>query len=243
MKILDVRIDEVDLAAAYEKISGWLNNQEQKQVTTINPEFMVAAQKNRSFKTALNQSALNTADGIGLIWLGGGKLKRVTGVDLTQKLLTEAKAAKFYLLGSNDQIIESLKNKYPQARIVGGQGGGKIDDQTCRLAENEKVIAAVRKSGANILLVAFGGTKQEIWINQNLNKMPNIKVAIGVGGTFDYLSGKIKRAPKLLRQLGLEWLFRLIIQPQRIGRIFKAVIVFPFLVWQEKFFGRRFTNH
>jgi len=76
--------------------------------------------------------------------------------------------------------------------------------------------------------------RQEMWINSNLSLMPGIKVAIGIGGTFDFLSGQIKRAPKWMRNLGLEWLFRLIKQPSRIGRIWNAVVVFGWMVLRKK---------
>lgn len=85
-----------------------------------------------------------------------------------------------------------------------------------------------------ILFVALGAPKQEKWIAENLKKMPDVKLAVGVGGAFDFISGRVKRAPKFMRTLGMEWLWRLIIQPWRIERIFKAVVVFPLLILREK---------
>jgi N-acetylglucosaminyldiphosphoundecaprenol N-acetyl-beta-D-mannosaminyltransferase len=96
------------------------------------------------------------------------------------------------------------------------------------------VIKKINDSGANILLVAFGQVKQEIWIKDNLPLMPSVKVGIGIGGTFDYLTGKIKRPPAWLRRVGLEWSYRLIIMPSRAGRIYNATVKFTWLVLKEK---------
>jgi len=98
----------------------------------------------------------------------------------------------------------------------------------------DQIIQAVNTSGAKLLLVAYGAPKQDLWIAKHLSKMPTVRVAIGVGGTFDFLSGTIKRAPRWLRSLGLEWLWRLILQPWRIKRIWTAVVIFPMLVLMSK---------
>ncbi len=95
--------------------------------------------------------------------------------------------------------------------------------------ENNSIIEQINQSGAQILFVAFGMGKQEKWIYENLHKIPNVKIAMGVGGSFDFISGHIKRAPLFLRHLGLEWLYRLVQQPSRIGRIFNATLRFSFL--------------
>ena len=88
----------------------------------------------------------------------------------------------------------------------------------------------INQNNSKILFVALGMPKQEKWIHQNLKSMPSVKLAMGVGGSFDFISGRIRRAPRLIRSLGLEWAYRLFYQPWRIKRIFKAVIVFPWLV-------------
>ena len=96
--------------------------------------------------------------------------------------------------------------------------------------ENNTTIQQVNQSHPDILFVAFGMGKQEKWIYENLNKMPNVKVAMGVGGSFDFISGKVKRAPLFLRRLGLEWMYRLIQEPRRFVRIFNATVKFCYLV-------------
>ncbi|MEK7072733.1 MAG: WecB/TagA/CpsF family glycosyltransferase [Patescibacteria group bacterium] len=230
ISILGVRIDNVNLAESLKKIDDFLNSSSQHYITTVNPEFLVEAQKNEKFKEILNGSSLSICDGFGLVLASKGKLQRVTGVDLSDHLLSgQLGAAKIFLLGGAGESAKSLMAQYPQT-VLGAATGGIVNKNNWLLDNNEIIISKIKASGANILLVGFGQVKQEMWIHNNLDKLPRIKVAMGVGGTFDYLSGHIKRAPKFLRSIGLEWLFRLFIQPQRIGRIFNATVKFLWLL-------------
>lgn len=239
IKILGVKIDDTNLDQVIDKISGWINAEKQNKIFTINAEFILEAQKNPDFKDTLNKSDLNTCDGSGPMWAGkflhGQKLTRVTGVDLTAKLLeSKIPNLKIYLLGGAEGVAQAVRNKYLDAQIVDAESGGKLKADIWELEKNNEVTNRINGSGANLILVAFGSPGQELWIDRNLPLMPGIKVAIGIGGTFDFLSGQIKRAPIWMRKLGLEWLFRLIRQPSRIGRIYNAVIVFGWKVLREK---------
>ena len=98
----------------------------------------------------------------------------------------------------------------------------------------KKVIKKINKAKPKILLVGLGSPKQEKWIYENLAKIPSVKVAIGVGGAFDFISGRIKRAPEFLQKIGLEWLWRLVLQPWRIKRVSKGVIGLSWLVLKSK---------
>ncbi len=230
LQILGINIDKINLTTAIEKVAEYINSDSQHYIVTVNPEFIVAARSHEKFKSTLNLASLALCDGFGLILASGGKLKRVTGVDISENLLQgRVESAKIFLLGGAAESAKKLMTKYPNT-VCGSEIGGIVNDQTWLLDNNEIIIRKINDSGANTLLVGFGQVKQEMWIDQNLPKLPNIKVAIGVGGTFDYLSGQVKRAPKLLRMLGLEWFFRLISQPQRIGRIFNATIKFGWLL-------------
>ena len=245
--ILGVGIDNLELGQVLNQIEEWINGDNQHLIATVNSEFILEAQKNKEFKDVLNGASLATCDGSGPMWaskfLHGQKLARVTGVDLTEALLSPPfqggvrgglPGLKIYLLGGAEGVAQGVKDKYPEAQIVGADDGGKLKSGEWVLEENNKVIENINNSGANLLLVAFGQVRQEMWIDKNLPLMPGVKVAIGIGGTFDFLSGQIKRAPKWMRSLGLEWLFRLIKQPSRIGRIWNAVIVFGWKVLREK---------
>ncbi|MFZ2969979.1 MAG: WecB/TagA/CpsF family glycosyltransferase [Minisyncoccia bacterium] len=99
---------------------------------------------------------------------------------------------------------------------------------------NKQLIQRINNAQPDIIFVAFGAPKQEKWIYENIKKIPSVKLAIGVGGSFDFISGKVKRAPLILRKIGLEWLWRLMLEPRRIGRIFNATVKFGLLILKNK---------
>ena len=221
VEILGVKIDNLTMEEALQKIEGFLTDGRQHYIVTPNPEFLVLAQKDEKFRQILNQADLAVPDGIGLIfasWFLGRPLKqRIAGTDLMERICQTAAQKKWpvFLIGGPQGVAEkageNLRKKY-----LGLQIGTVLRIQS-------------------ILFVALRAPKQEKWINENLKKIPSIKLAMGIGGAFDFISNKIPRAPKFLRAIGLEWLWRLFCQPWRIKRIFKAVIVFPYLVMRSVF--------
>jgi N-acetylglucosaminyldiphosphoundecaprenol N-acetyl-beta-D-mannosaminyltransferase len=138
-----------------------------------------------------------------------------------------------FLLGNKNGLqpnsaalsAEKLQKKHSQLKI-----SGSTDSQP----SDSTLIEKINQSEAEILLVGFGAPAQENWLAENLSKMPKIKLAMGVGGTFDFISGTMPRAPRWMRQIGLEWLFRLYKQPKRIKRIFNAVVVFPLRIIKSR---------
>lgn len=233
-EILGVGIDVITKKEAISQIADLLKSENQHYVVTVNPEFIVAAKKNKDFQEVLNKASLAVCDGIGLVLASLGKLKRVTGVELSEEILSgKIESAKVFLLGGTGESAKLVMDKNLKI-VAGAETGGIVNTSNWLLDNNEIILKKIIASGANILLVGFGQVKQEMWISHNLNKLPNIKVAIGVGGTFDYLSGNIKRAPKILRLIGLEWLFRFFTQPERAGRIFNATFKFIILVILDK---------
>lgn len=207
VQVLGVKIDDISLDEAVETVHGWLKGNSKHYIVTTNPEFIMTAQQDPIFKKILNGADLSIPDGIGLKLTGKVK-NRISGVDLMEKLVEKSVdwSSTVGFLGGRDGVAaktaERLLQKYPDL---------KISFVSSDLSTNYKLPAT------DLLFVAFGHPKQEKWIYQNLSKLP-IKIAMGVGGSFDYISGKVPRAPQWLRDLGLEWLFRLIIQPWRIKR-------------------------
>ncbi len=212
-------------------------------ITTPNPEFLVRAVYDKFFRKLLRQSALRLPDGFGLVaaarLLWGVRLRRFTGVDLTVELarLAAENGSRLFLLGgwSGDavRVGESLRRMYPSLQIVGAESGDGADSPGGESGLMERLTAA----RPDVLVVAYAAPRQERWIAAHRDSLPSVRIAIGVGGTFDYLSGSIPRAPRIWRRLGLEWVYRLWRQPRRVGRILTAVIVFPLLalgdrVWQ-----------
>lgn len=159
--------------------------------------------------------------------------EKISGADLIWNIseIAENNNKTIFLLGGWDntpgKAAAALKSRYPNLNIVGTYAGSPEP------SEEKDILEIVKKTKPDILLVAFGPVKQEKWIARNIVKMPFLKLAAGLGGTFDYLAKKRILAPTFLRERGLEWLFRLFTQPQRIGRIGKAIPKFAYLVIKE----------
>ena len=255
-EILGVKINSLSMVEALQKARDFLYSKKQNLIFTPNPEMLVDAQNDSYFKKVLNLSELNFCDGFGIRLMSGGKVKRITGVDFVFKLceLAQVENKSVYLLGSGSrevlkQTAENLKKQFPNLRIVGFNPGPKVDflkveDEQkifCEPEANDEAIHDIIMTAPDILLVAFGHNKQEKWIYENIKNLPSVRLAMGVGGSFDYIAGFnfkgeiTKRAPCFLRKIGLEWLYRLYKQPWRIGRIFKATAVFVSLVIYNKF--------
>lgn len=240
VQILGVRIDNVTFDEAIQKALKVLKGKERKYFTTPNPEITLAALKNKKYQDILNESELNIPDGTGLLFASRflkaiGKSKtvlkeRVTGTDMTIKLtqLSSTEGFSVFYLGaseeSNTKTIEYAKQH--GAHVAGGYTSD-INSKEC--------IDAINKAQPDLLFVALGFPRQETWISENLSKLSSVKLAIGIGGAFDFIAGTRKRAPHLLQKLGLEWVYRLIQEPKRIRRIFNAVIVFPVKVLLNSF--------
>lgn len=159
--------------------------------------------------------------------------QRVTGSDMLKEICkSNPTDSRFFLLGGqpnvNQMTSEILSQKYKL--IISGTDSSIIGETT-----DNSIIDKINKSDANVLFVAFGAPKQEMWIHKNLSHLPNIKLVVGIGGAFDFMSGIIPRAPLFMRNLGLEWLYRLIKQPSRIKRIYNASVKFPLKVISSSF--------
>lgn len=228
----------------------------QLHIITVNPEMVLAAQSDKDFMNILNKSSINTADGTGLLWAANTqndskiistlKLLKllfkkpmtplpelIKGSDLMLDIAEHSakNGTKIFLLGAQPGVAErtklKLEKQFPDITIVGTYSGSTSP------YEEEKIKDLINETNPDILFVAYGAPAQEKWISRNLHKMPTIKVAIGVGGTFNYISGTIKRAPLFLQNLGLEWLYRLIKEPKRWKRIWNAVVIFPIQILQK----------
>lgn len=241
INILGVNFDVLDLNTVMNRVAVALKNNTRCFIVTPNPEFVVLAQKDIEFRKILNSADISLADGTGII-LAAYILKkrlpnRITGNDMILALSKFA-SEHFYPIflfggekGVAHQAGKKLKGMFPQLSIAGTLDGRIISDPK---HIPEDITTAINQSGARILFVALGQGKQERFIAYAMKKLPNINVAIGVGGAFDFLSGKIKRAPLWMRRFGLEWLFRLIQEPKRWRRIIRATIIFPMLVFRQK---------
>ncbi len=218
--VLGITVDDL----TYSDVIKYIENaSEQIIISSVNPEIILKCQEDGVLKNIINSSHLKIADGVGTVWavkkLHGREIKRITGIDLLENILDSSlKNKKVFLYGSvagvAEQAMETLNEKY-ECNIV-----GFIDGYEER---NEVVIDKINQSEAEIVFVGLGCPKQEQWIEINKEKLLNVKVLMGVGGSFDVLSGNIKRAPIIIQKLKLEWLYRLIKQPKRLVRQFSLI--------------------
>jgi N-acetylglucosaminyldiphosphoundecaprenol N-acetyl-beta-D-mannosaminyltransferase len=237
--ILGINLSELNQSEVLKKITDFLNDGKQHYIVTPNPEIILAASKDEEFFYILNEADLALADGFGLKiagWLFGANLPRVTGADTTIELLKMAAkdGAKVMILNwenglsQPDDIKTALEKKFPDLVF------SILNISRDKLLSNE-AIEKINQFAPAILFNTLGFPYQEKLIYHNIKQLPSVKVALGIGGSFDFITGKAKRAPKIFRSLGLEWFWRLIISLfgknswQRIKRVYRATFVF---IWQ-----------
>jgi N-acetylglucosaminyldiphosphoundecaprenol N-acetyl-beta-D-mannosaminyltransferase len=231
-KIMDVPVDLVDKVQALEIIKDTISQKKKLHIVTINAEMIMLTREDAEFADILKKAGLLIADGSGVIWAlrnQGIKLGKLAGIELAQSCITDT-GARVYLLGGQEETIkmayENLTKASPDHNIVGYRNGYFKDE------DDAKIIEEINALNTDILLIGLGVPRQEKWINRNINKI-TASVFIGVGGSFDVFSGKVKRAPKTMRNLHLEWLYRLYKEPWRWRRML-ALPKFMGAVYMEK---------
>lgn len=226
LEILGVGIDKVNSQQALQKIREFIASGKPHQIVTANAEIIYQASKNKKMKDIINRAQLVTADGSGVVW-ASRQLKqpleqRVTGIDLVNSICAQSAKEnwKIYILGSAPGVAsEAAKNickTFPGCNIVGTHHG------YFHAQEEKEILEELVQLKPDILFVALGAPKQEYWIAEHLSEL-GIPVGMGIGGSMDVLSGNVKRAPKWMQKMSLEWLYRLLIQPSR----FKRVLALP----------------
>jgi N-acetylglucosaminyldiphosphoundecaprenol N-acetyl-beta-D-mannosaminyltransferase len=225
IQILGLPVDKLTYRQWLNLIEKWVRTGNRlHHVCTVNPEFMVIAQSDVLFSTILKRADLCIADGVGLLWaakrLQTPLPERLTGSDGTVLIAREAakKGWKLFFLGAAEGVAEEAANvliqEFPQLQIVGAYAGSPAPE------EEAAIVEMVNESGADILLVAYGAPKQDKWIARNSPRL-KVKMAMGVGGSFDFIAGRVPRAPEKMQQFGLEWLYRLYKEPWRIKRMLR----------------------
>ena len=225
IQILGIPVDRITYKQWLALIDQWVKGGTRAHhVCTTNPEFMMIAQQDPIFANTLRRAALCLPDGVGLLWaakaIGKSLPERVTGSDGTVRIAERAAKLgwKIFLLGAApgiaDKAAEVLVERYPNLQIAGIHAGSPRPD------EEDEIVQMVNWSGADILLVAYGAPEQDKWIARNLNRL-HVSMAMGIGGSLDFIAGVVPRAPEWMQQLGLEWLYRLIQQPWRIRRMMR----------------------
>lgn len=238
VSILGIRINNLTMSEALENLLARLQGDRANQICFVNADCANLAYKDEEYLAVINKAALTLADGIGLK-LAGKLLSRdikqnVNGTDLFPRLCASLSGTGhgLFLLGAKPGVTEAVRNwieqTYPEV-IVSGCHHGYFSP-----AEEPAVIKQIAESGASLLLVAFGAPRQDKWINQHMGET-GVKVAMGVGGLFDFYSGNVSRAPQWMREMGLEWLYRFLQEPGRMWkRYFLGNGLFLFRVFKEK---------
>jgi N-acetylglucosaminyldiphosphoundecaprenol N-acetyl-beta-D-mannosaminyltransferase len=233
VEFLGVRVDDVTLDEALHIAIRFIEERRPRQIATVNPEFVMAARRLPEFKAVLNDADLCLPDGVGLTW-GSWLLRqplrgRVPGVDFVWQLagVCAQRAWSLFLLGGFGGVAretgERLRQRFPGLRIAGWYEGNPGDPQS---------VERVRRASPDVLLVAYGAPAQDLWIHRHAAEL-EVPVSIGVGGSFDFIAGRARRAPAWLRRLGLEWLHRLAREPWRWRR--QAVLpVFAILILRQR---------
>ncbi|MDE2816903.1 MAG: WecB/TagA/CpsF family glycosyltransferase [Chloroflexota bacterium] len=220
-EVLGVRVDCLTMAEAVDCCMRFLKTAGHHQVVTVNPEFVMLAQHDAPFRSAIRNASLVVPDGAGIVWAmrrqGFVDAERVTGIDLMQALCVRAaqEQVPVFLLGAAPGIAVKaaaiLQQEIPDLTVAGTAVGSPDPKHAAGLC------AQIRESGAGILFVAFGCPAQDFWIQQ-YQEETGARLAIGVGGSFDYISGAVTRAPLWVRGMNLEWCYRLFRQPWRWRR-------------------------
>ncbi len=227
--VLGVRVDRLTQHQALDVIMNILararaSDQQAlcQQVVTVNPEFVMQAQRNAPFLQAINRAALVLPDGMGIVlalrYLCHPTPERVAGVDTVVALARRCALQNYrlYLLGAAPGVAEiaaaRLQELAPGLQIAGVHAGSPAQ------AEEDEIIERIRAAQADVLYVAYGAPAQDLWIARNLARLP-VALAMGVGGSFDFLAGRQRRAPEFMQRMGVEWLYRLYREPWRWRRM------------------------
>jgi N-acetylglucosaminyldiphosphoundecaprenol N-acetyl-beta-D-mannosaminyltransferase len=247
--ILGIPIHNLDLDEAARKIISRVKTHSvgsaPKYVATVNVDFLVNALswipgkvKCQELHHVLTTADLTTADGMPLVWLSkilGDKLKeRVTGADLVPRLIANAanEGISIFFLGGREGSA-NIAAKRLSDQTLGLKIGGCLSPMLDINKINRDVINKINKSGSGILLIALGNPKQEIWFNRNKHLI-RVPVCIGVGGTFEFIAGKVSRSPVWMQKTGLEWFYRLCQEPKRLWKRYCLNLVkFGFLAGCE----------
>ncbi len=222
VNILGVHVDMVNIQQAAEQIMRFFNEDRLHTVFTPNSEIIMAAYRDSSFCDILNNADLLTADGIGVVYASKILKKpideRAAGYDIAKKVLEKMNYTehKLFLFGGKPGVAEeaaaNLKKEYAELNIVGTRNG------YFKPGDEAEIVRQINDSGADIIFVCLGAPKQEKWINAHKDEL-NVRVAMGIGGSLDVFAGRAERAPDFWCRIGMEWFYRLMKEPQRIGRM------------------------
>lgn len=222
VSICNIEVSQLNMEDTVAYITAAVQQHKTMQIVTINPIMIMAALKDPQFMGIMQRAELVVPDGVGVVWAakraGDPVAERVAGIDLLHELLRvgEVHRWRIFLLGASPEVneiaAEKLRKRYLGIEIVGNHHGF-FDEE-----DDERIIALIREAKPHLLFVASQLDRQEPWIDAYKHQL-NVPVMMGVGGSFDVIAGKVKRAPAIFQKLKLEWFYRLLSEPTRFRRM------------------------
>ncbi len=229
--ILGVPIDDLNSQEALVRLDEFVRQRRFHQVATANVDFLIKATKDPELMSILRMCDLVVPDGMPLVtasrWLGAPLRERVTGADMVPSIaaLAAEKGYRIFMLGGRPEVAQAARKRmlddHPDLQIV-----GCVSPPVGHIVEmpNEALLEQIRAAAPDILLVAFGNPKQEKWVHMHRDRL-DVPVCIGIGATFDFIAGEVRRAPNWMQRSGLEWVFRLAQEPKRLFKRYAIDIV------------------
>ena len=222
--ILGVKISAVNIPLACETIRAWIENKTQTYVCVVPVSTIVKCQRDKRYLEIINQAGMATPDGMPVVWLGkflGNKtIERTYGPDLMEAFcqMSQEKGYKHFFYGGTAQVCRMLearlKDRFPRLTVI-GKHSPPFRDLTAE--EDDWIVEEINRLKPDILWIGLGSARQDYWMAEHRNRL-HVPVMIGVGAAFDFLSGAKKQAPRWIRNIGLEWFFRLCCEPRRLWK-------------------------
>lgn len=220
--LFNTSIDNLSMAETIRKIQAAIKNKKQLHHVVVNAGKIVAMQSDDQLRKSVNSSDIINADGQAVVWasklLGQPLKERVAGIDLMERLvdLSAGNHYKIYLLGAKQEVLEKVVRIYQEKyskQLIAGYRNGYFDSH-----EEEDIASEISDSGAQLLFVAISSPKKENFLYKHRSKLGKLNFIMGVGGSFDVIAGKTKRAPVWMQKIGLEWFYRFLQEPKRMWK-------------------------
>ena len=222
VNFIGIPLDNLSMSETLDKIENAIFGNKQIHHCVINAGKVVRMQSDKKLQESVIGADIINADGMSIVWAAwflGHKIKeRVTGIDLMENLVELAHKNKYkcFFLGAKQHVVKNIADHYSEkysSQIIAGYRNGYFDNE-----QEKMIIDQIIKSKANLLFVAMTSPKKENFLNKYKAELKSINLIMGVGGSFDVISGEVKRAPLFIRKIGLEWFYRLAQEPRRMWR-------------------------
>ena len=220
--VLGVGFDDLTMDEAVERALGFMSGRAARYACTPNPEIVMAAKKDAALRSALASADMVLADGVGVTkaaaMLGTPLKARVPGIDFASGVMARLaqRGGSVFLFGAKPGVGVEAAEKL-KGRVPGPSGGGTADGY---FTDDAPIVEEINAAGPDLLMVCLGSPKQELWMSAHAGRL-NAGLMAGLGGSLDVFAGRVERAPEAWRRLGLEWLYRVIKEPKRLGRVMK----------------------